>query len=165
LSVQTIRGVKWFPVQDSNFAIPDTDDRNNPRPGTIAASVNGAVALWSDGAALWYRIGTINAGDGTVSWGAAQAHTAGSAPCLALNDSNVLVEVHNSAGGGTDLWMWVGVVDFAAGTVKWTYSPPPGHNYDVGTLPSVALNNGNQIIEAHSDVMQTRTSCGDTWGR
>jgi hypothetical protein len=69
----------------------------------------------------------------------------GSYPSCAINSSGVVVEVHKTEGPADYLYWWVGQVDGV--TLHWT-----GHDtdrFDKGYNPSVALTDGNVVLEAH----------------
>ena len=69
----------------------------------------------------------------------------GKQPSVAINDNNVVVEVHEATGDNNELHCRVGKLDEASGIISW--GPPS--NYDDGERPSVAINNENMVIEVH----------------
>lgn len=94
---------------------------------------------------MYYHVGQANGSNNTVSFGSSHSYDDGNQPDVALNDANVVVEVHESNGPSSNLWSRVGIVD----TGKQTISFGDSQNYDVGSTPSVAVNNSNVVIEVH----------------
>ena len=69
----------------------------------------------------------------------------GSNPSCAINASGVVVEIHKTQGPADYLYWWVGQVNGV--TLHWT-----GHDtdrFDKGYNPSVALTDGNVVLEVH----------------
>lgn len=92
---------------------------------------------------LRYRVGGQGKGN-TIDWGSGHDYDSGTAPCVAINDSGVVVEVHKSQGDGTLSYL-VGQVDFERKVIVWG----PSHKYDKGMTPSVAINNTGRFVEVH----------------
>src|SRR4030042_5853097 len=66
-------------------------------------------------------------------------------PSVAINDNNIVVEVHESNIDDEDLYYRVGLLDNVTNTVKWGTSI----KYDTGDRPSVTINNDNMVVEMH----------------
>ncbi|MFY7885890.1 MAG: hypothetical protein ACOVOV_13715, partial [Dolichospermum sp.] len=97
---------------------------------------------------LYAAAGWLTA-NGTVNFNSTQLNTSfnnGSNPQIAINDNNVLVEVHQ---GPFSLWCHVGYVAISNNpTISWGN----GNDYDDNSnsaFPSVAINNSNVVVETH----------------
>ncbi len=77
-----------------------------------------------------------------VNFGLALQYDKGAATSVDINDSNVVVEVHQSEAHGT-LWYHVGRLD--GNTITWGTS----RKYDNGITPTVALNDQGSVVEVH----------------
>jgi hypothetical protein len=82
----------------------------------------------------------ISVGDG--NFGEGDRYDTGVSPDIALNDGNVVVEVHQSQAAKT-LWYHVGRVE--GDTIDWGESI----KYDDGVQPSVAITNDGLVVEVH----------------
>jgi hypothetical protein len=128
---------------------------------TIAISKEGYVVVvhtsqaGKNGADLYYQIGKINPYAGpqqTIMWLTDFIHwDAGYNSSIAINDNGVIVGVHEAGRGGDGLYYRVGHLRNPAGgdyTIQWD-STPWGVRYDTGVNPSIALNNLNEVVQAH----------------
>jgi hypothetical protein len=86
------------------------------------------------------QVGTLN--ENSIKWYATHQYDTGRYPRVAMNDSGVVVEVHQSS-SETKLWYNVGCVDEEI--VIWNKSL----NYDTGEHPCVAINNKGDVVEVH----------------
>ena len=68
-------------------------------------------------------------------------------PSVAINDNNIVVEVHEANNDDDDLYYRVGLLDDVTNTVTWGNST----KYDTGDRPSAAINNDNMVVEVHKD--------------
>jgi hypothetical protein len=92
---------------------------------------------------LMLHVGTV-APNG-VTWGSTLSHTNGTNPCVAINDNNFIMEVHEGAWGG-GIYYSAGRVNSVDKTITWRTDG--GHllsNLN-GTNPSVAINNTGLVI-------------------
>ncbi|MCB1713810.1 MAG: hypothetical protein KDK04_00725 [Candidatus Competibacteraceae bacterium] len=92
---------------------------------------------------LWYHVGSLT-GD-LVCFSASHKYDDGNKPRVAVNNSNVVVEVHESNGLSSNMWYHVGIVDPSSKTITFGGS----HHYDTGVTPSIAINNNNVAVEVH----------------
>lgn len=98
------------------------------------------------GNTLWYRVGVL-AGD-HVSWygnGATQ-YDRGKTPSVAINNNNVVVEVHKSEGAET-LWYQIGEVTGLLEIAGWGRGRAT--QYNNGEIPSIAINDKGTVVEVH----------------
>ena len=79
---------------------------------------------------------------GDDNFGEADRYDTGKWPDIALNDGNVVVEVHQSQNRDT-LWYHVGKVE--GNKIAWRESI----EYDEGLYPSVAITNDGLVVEVH----------------
>jgi hypothetical protein len=107
------------------------------------------------GSEQFYRVGKIDPyGDQnqTISWKTDFIHwDGGFHTSITMNDNGVIVGVHESNTGGTDLYYRVGHLRNPAGgdyTIAWT-SGTTGIGYDDGINPHIAINNYNEVVEVH----------------
>jgi hypothetical protein len=134
---------------------------------SVALSKEGYVIVvhsnnnFKSGTDLYYRVGKINP-DGdqnqSIAWLTDFVHwDAGFHAAIAINDRGVIVGVHEAGRGGTGLYYRVGHLRNPAGgdyTVQWD-STPWGVHYEDGINPSIAINNHNQVVEAHQVTGET----------
>lgn len=122
------------------------DSGNKPRVAlnnqNVVVEVHESNGLSSK---MWCHVGTVNAGARTIEFGGSQNYDSGVTPAIAINNHNVVVEVHQSDGASTNLWYRVGVVDAGRKTVDFG----PSHQYDSGAHPGVALTDDGFVIEVH----------------
>ena len=135
-----------------------------PELGTwpnVAVTKEGYVLfVWSTGSYksssdLSYMVGKINPnGDvsQSISWlTTPQQWDSGFHSSIAINDSGVIVGVHESGNGGRGMYYRVGHFANPAGgnfNIVWD-SGEWGINYDDGINPHIALNSNNQVVEVH----------------
>jgi hypothetical protein len=90
--------------------------------------------------------------DQSIQWLTEFMHwDAGYHASIAINDSGLIVGVHETGHASTGLYYRVGhFVNPGAGgcTIQWD-SGPSGVWYDDGTNPQIATNNHNQLVEVH----------------
>ncbi len=103
---------------------------------------------------LYYRVGLLDDVTNTITWGTSIKYDTGDRPSVAINNDNMVVEMHQ-AHGSNDLWYnvgraIVGVYQEGAveGAIVWG-SMGDYRKYDTGKHPSVAMY-GNYILEAHN---------------
>jgi hypothetical protein len=82
---------------------------------------------------------------GDDKFGGGDRYDTGKSPDIALNNGNVVVEVHESQGTNT-LWYRVGKVN--GKEIKWENNEK-SVKYDDGVQPSVAINNNGLVVEVH----------------
>ncbi|MBH8577429.1 NUDIX hydrolase [Nostocaceae cyanobacterium CENA369] len=78
---------------------------------------------------------------GDKTFGKAHRYASGTYPDIAVNNNNVVVEVHQD---GDDLRYRVGKVD--DDKIAWSEK---GHHYDLGDPPSVDINDNGLVVEVH----------------
>lgn len=86
--------------------------------------------------ALYSHVGTVDAANKTINWGASVRYDNGKEPSVAVNNIGELVEVHMSQNSNT-LYYHVGSLDLNSKTIAWESS----QYYDTGECSSVALSN------------------------
>ena len=99
---------------------------------------------------LFYRTGKLKDG-GEIGWSKAESYEDGEHPCVTMNASGVVVEMHatyNDPSAVTErkkfqLWYTVGRID--GDRVRWGKS----HQHSTGVDPAVALFDDNQVVEMH----------------
>lgn len=104
---------------------------------------NVAVEVHEGSGNIWYRVGTVNPNDKTITWGPSTSYQSGAdTPKIALNSSNIVVEVHGLDG---DLYTLAGVVQPASNTISWgTLEQPPS-----GSWPSITVNDNDSVVLAY----------------
>lgn len=114
--------------------------------GSNSADTNAKIAIEVHNSQassnMWYHIGTVN--EATINWGSSHSYSNGYNPSIALNNNNVVVEVHETSNVFTNsLYYKVGQVN--GSTVDWG-----GDNkYDSGSQPQVAINDNGDVVEVH----------------
>jgi len=144
--------VYWSDRQDSGA--------NGYHP-TVAISKEGYVIvvhsnkMGNNGTDLYYQVGKLNPYGGwnqSVTWLTDFIHwDAGFNSSIAINDSGVIIGVHEAGRGGDGLYYRVGHLRAPAHgdyTIQWD-STQWGVRYETGINPSIALNNLNQVVEVH----------------
>lgn len=96
-------------------------------------------------AGMYYHVGQVDPVGQEISFGASYEYDSGDNPKVALNDGNVVVEVHESNGLSTKMWYHVGIVDPSGQTISFGGS----HDYDNGVTPAISLNNNLVVVEVH----------------
>lgn len=109
----------------------------------VVVEVHETQSIFSSG--MYYHVGQVDAASQSIQFGGSHEYDSGNVPAVALNDQNVVVEVHESNGLSSKLWYHVGRADPGNKTVAWGGS----HDYDTGSAPSVALSNQNVVVEVH----------------
>jgi hypothetical protein len=94
---------------------------------------------------MYYHVGQVDGASQTINFGGSHNYDSGNKPKVALNNSNVVVEVHESNGVSSNMWYHVGIVDVVNQTIDFGGS----HNYDSGATPAIAINNNNVVVEVH----------------
>jgi hypothetical protein len=94
---------------------------------------------------MWYHVGRLDAARKRVDFGGSHRYDTGVTPSIALNNQNVVVEVHQAPGLSDNLWYRVGTVDVDRRTISFGGST----KYDTGANPSVALTDDGLVIEVH----------------
>ncbi|MEH1842371.1 MAG: NUDIX hydrolase [Nostoc sp.] len=89
-------------------------------------------------------------GDGTSvgddNFGKGDRYDTGRSPDIALNNGNVVVEVHETQGLGSTLWYRVG--DVKGKEIQWR-NKDKSVKYDNGVQPSVAITDDGLVVEVH----------------
>ncbi len=124
--INTMVDSNLFPLQN---AIKKILDNPTTRP---------VLPVLKDGTSV--RDGT-SVGD--ENFGEAHRYGTGISPDIALNNGNVVVEVHQTEGKGSTLWYHVGKVE--GKKIIWGGSI----NYDKGVQPSVAITDDGLVVEVH----------------
>jgi hypothetical protein len=104
---------------------------------------------------LYYHVGKIDPnGDHnqSITWLTDSIHwDRGFHSSIAINDSGVIVGVHETGHASTGLYYRVGRLTNPASadfTIQWD-SGQWGRHYDEGINPHIAINNLNQVVQAH----------------
>ena len=106
--------------------------------------VSGGV--FGSGDHLNYHVGRLSDDGKSISFGERQHFDNGVNPKIAINNNNIVIEVHKSQ-SNFGLWYHVGIVDPNSGTIAWG----KGTHFDnAGCYPAIALNNNNRVIEVHT---------------
>lgn len=91
---------------------------------------------------MWYHIGQINGA--TINWGGSHKYSNGYVPSIAINSSNIVVEVHETSNVVTNsMYYKVGTIN--GQTIDWGGD----EKYDSGKQPSVAINDSGVVVEVH----------------
>lgn len=118
--------------------------------GGTVVEVHETQSPFSSG--MYYHVGQVDASNKAIALGSSHNYDSGNKPRVALNNSNVVVEVHESNGPSSNMWYHVGIVAPSEKTIAFGSS----HNYDSGVTPSIAINNENVAVEVHqSDGLST----------
>jgi hypothetical protein len=104
---------------------------------------------------LFYRIGKIDPDGGrdqaiewlrpAVNWDAGFHHS------MAINDSGVVVQVHEAGRGGDGIYYRVGklVINPGNDDYRIAWYGQWGNRYDTGINPAIAINNRNEVVAVH----------------
>ena len=111
------------------------------RPGNITIQRHGHIN----------RTGQLNTSSHRITWGDSIDYNKGYYPSVALNDSGVVIETHQSD-TDADLWMHTGSLVMSANQVLWT----DGRAYDLGYYTRVAINNKAQAMEVHQSQFELK---------
>lgn len=122
------------------------DDGINP---AVAVNTAGTVVEVHEtqspfSSSMYYHVGRVDASKKTIEFGGSHEYDSGNKPKVTLNNSSVIVEVHESNGLSPTMWYHVGTVDPSSKRIDFGGS----HNYDSGATPSIAINN-NVVVEVH----------------
>ncbi|MFA8301033.1 MAG: hypothetical protein ACEPOV_12770 [Hyphomicrobiales bacterium] len=94
--------------------------------------------------AMNYRIGHLSEDNKTINFGQCYQFDASFISKVALNNDNTVVVTYQNS--PDKLWYRVGVVDPNSNSISWGTA----YQYsDNGNISSVAINNNNQVVEAH----------------
>jgi hypothetical protein len=103
---------------------------------------------------LWYRTGTFNPSNWTMTWNASHPYDNGVAPAVAVVGNRV-IEVHQGTNGFGPLWYHEGYLSGSG--IVWEAN---AHPYDNGYVPAVAWNTGATMgLEVH----QGQAAVGPLW--
>ncbi len=111
-----------------------------------ANNSNQIVAVYHHGnisTDMFYSVGKVDLGKEEIKWGPEYKYDQGGYPRVSLNDSGLLVEVHESP-HQRKFWCRVGAIS-SDGSIDW------GQVYENGggTCPSVALSNDDTVVIVH----------------
>ena len=111
------------------------------------------VVGWASTAStnLYYKVGVADADGQAWQWGGQDHYDGGNAASLAVNNSNVVVDVHRSSTGSNNLFCRVGAVDVSSRSISWGESI----KFDGGGDPYVSLNDNNRVIAVWSSTNST----------
>ncbi|HEX6749828.1 MAG TPA: hypothetical protein VF092_21225 [Longimicrobium sp.] len=103
---------------------------------------------------LWYNCGHVVGSEITWTGHGTINDDDGHHPSVAVNDSGVVVEAHDS--GDVTLWYWVGQVK--DGDVTWSGHDKIGYSGDNGGItPGIAIDNAGHVVEVHD------SGIGELW--
>ncbi|THF47899.1 hypothetical protein E6C50_15820 [Flavobacterium supellecticarium] len=92
---------------------------------------------------MWYHIGLIN--KATIEWGESTPYSDGFSPSVAINNKNIVVEVHETSNILThSMYAKVGLVN--GSTIEWWGKD---EKYDTGVQPCIAINDYGVLVEVH----------------
>jgi hypothetical protein len=112
-------------------------------PNAVALDgLGNAVEVHVDSGRLYYRVGTVDATNRTITWGEGHQYDTGGPNAVALDDHGNVVEVHVGTGR---LFYRVGTVDFTSQTIALGRS----FQYDTGGPNAVALDDLGNVVEVH----------------
>jgi len=152
LGTLVVPSVKWGGSQHSGTSGYDP---------AVAISREGYVLVvhsnksYKSGSDLYYQVGKVDPYGGhnqSITWLTGIMHwDAGFNGSIAMNDSGVIVGVHEAGRGGDGLYYRVGHLRNPAGgdyTVQWD-GVAWGIRYDTGINPNIAINNNEEVVEVH----------------
>lgn len=93
---------------------------------------------------LYHRVGHLQ--EATIIWKQSLRYGTGAQPDIAVNNNNVVVEVHKNEATGRTLYYYVGKL--TDDRVNWGQHPQ-SIQYDKGVRPAVALNDAGVVVEVH----------------
>lgn len=95
----------------------------------------------------WYRVGVVDPGSKTISFGGGKWYADGKTPTVAINNANVAIEFFRwrAQRGDHHLWYRVGAFDPRAKTITFG----PRIYYEEGERPAVALTDDGFVIVVH----------------
>jgi hypothetical protein len=112
-------------------------------PNAVALDgLGNAVEVHVHSGRLYYRVGTVDATNRTITWGKGFPYDSGSSNAVALDINGNAVEVHVHSGR---LYYRVGTVDATNRTITWGES----HQYDTGGPNAVAMDDRGNVVEVH----------------
>ncbi|MFH1159549.1 MAG: hypothetical protein V1733_01195 [bacterium] len=85
----------------------------------------------------------------TVTWTGEYNHDNGINPDVAVNTAGYVVEVHQSQNNYNELWYNTGKLSPDGKSIQWFSVSTSSRNYDTGENPSVAITDGNIVVEVH----------------
>jgi len=95
---------------------------------------------------LYHNIGKLNTNTHLIDWIVkSQQHDEGFLPNVAINENNVIVEVHRGSSSNN---LWYNVGKFNGSTIQWG-DMGDYRLYTTGNYPSVAVN-GTNVFEMHA---------------
>ncbi|UUC44950.1 hypothetical protein [Flavobacterium cerinum] len=92
---------------------------------------------------MWYHIGKVY--KATIEWGESTPYSEGFHPSIALNNKNIVVEVHETSNIVTNS-MYYKVGTLKDDSIEWWGKD---EKYDSGVQPNVAINDYGVIVEVH----------------
>lgn len=110
---------------------------------TVALNNNNQVVLvneTSGGGSLYYRVGTVNTHNKTLSLGPVRWYASGSCPAVTLSDDGTVYEIHREGGD----WLYSKKGKISGNTINWTSN----RKFDSGIQPSVAAND-TYVVQSH----------------
>lgn len=91
---------------------------------------------------MWYHVGKIKGA--TIEWAKSTKYSNGYHPSIAINNQNIIVEVHETSNVLTNsMYCKVGVLN--GSTIEWGGDD----KYDSGVQPNVAINDNGVVVEVH----------------
>lgn len=91
---------------------------------------------------MWYHIGKIKGA--TVNWGGSHNYSNGYNPSIAINNNNIIVEVHETSNAFTNsMYYKVGIIN--GDKIDWG----DDDKYDSGRQPNVSVNDAGVVVEVH----------------
>ena len=91
---------------------------------------------------FFYRVGTVDFVNKTISWGASTQYDNGGSNSIAMDNNGRCIEVHV---GSERLFYRVGTVNFVNKAISWG----PSTQYDNGESNSISMDNNGHCVEVH----------------
>lgn len=144
-------------VTDGAVAYPGDDADTGYNPAVVIDNDGYVLEAHDSGginASLYYWVGQVTQSQGQVSginWTAHDKYTKGYTPSMCINRNGAWVECHASTETGVSA-MWTTVGTFKDGGFSYQKSVSMNNN---GVNPSIAVNNNNIVVQAHSNNLGT----------
>ena len=120
-----------------NFGLGLQYGTNATRPAVAINLSNDIVEFHATGTRLAYRIGQPN--QATVNWGSSSNYTSGQNPAIAVNNSGIVVAMHQ------DTTLKCNVGNLSGGSITWQTIADSGD----GVFPAIAINNDNVVVAVY----------------
>ena len=146
-------------VKNKNITWGESTPYGQGRELALTANQNTVVEVHKAvlGNSLHHCVGQVKSEMRTIDWGEDTVYGEGRTPSVSINSMGHVLEVHTSF-TLRRLYRTIGLVDTETQTLNWVHS---SLQYDMGTYPSVCLNDNDDknVVEAHESNFGTSIWC------